>query len=341
MSRHRPIRGIVWTIGLCLLVGQAAGQSLDQRIAHLRQTHAPHAQAETTTVNVNSSRAAMNRTINDVALNEVPAGQALRWVAEVAGFNLILNEQALQQAGIDPDYPITIHLQRIGAGQLLRLITTQMSQDVPLILEVNPDYVRLLTREQANRHPIVRIYSIADLLIDIPNFDDAPDVSLDQIVSDSGSGSSDIWEDDSDAEDVVQLSREEKAMRIAELIRQTIHPEIWEVNGGLAGRITYFQGNLIIRAPGYVHGQIKLPGRGAAPVRPDRASLPSYRYQPHHGSGATVSRDMRYVTLTTRTSAATLEGFRQYSVQQMQQARRFNPPAGAGVSGIDYTQVGR
>lgn len=338
MMRHRLITVAVSTLAWCLLTGPVAGQSLDQRIAHLRQSQARQAAAAARVAS--SSRAALNRTINDVALNEVPAGQALRWVAEVAGFNLILNEQALEQAGVDPDYPITIHLQRIGAGKLLRLITTQMSQDVPLILEVNPDYVRLLTREQANRNPIVRIYNIADLLIDIPNFDDAPDVSLEQIASDNDSGSSDIWEDDSDSQDVVQLSREEKAMRIAELIRQTIHPDVWEANGGLAGRITYFQGNLIIRAPGYVHGQIKLPGRGVAPVAPRGVSAPAYRYEPHHGAGATVSRDMRYVTLTTRTSAATLQELRRYSVQQMS-ARRFNAPAGAGVSGIDYTQVGR
>lgn len=351
------ILGLVWVCA----GSTASAQTLDQRIAHMQQRRqqAAAAQARAEALARNRTTSALNTTISNVDFSDVPAKQAVKWVAEVAGFNLIVNWTTLEASGIDPEQPVDIQMSRITANKLLQLILVQISGDIPLVMQTDPDFVRIMTKEQANQTSIIRVYSIGDMLMDIPDFTDAPQFDLNQIASDTDSGSSSDIFSDTDNDDEIRLTRAERAERIADLIRQSLEPDIWEANGGTAGRITFFQNNLIVRAPAYVHGRIGIPGVAARPAAP-RALPPGIGFDPQIGvvnSGAkidgtgTVSRDRRYVTFSGTVSNAQVEAIRtfgtQYITPQGYTAPGLTPgqyyplDPGAGVSGIDRSQLGR
>ena len=73
---------------------------------------------------------------------------------------------------------------------------------------------------------------------------------------------------------------------IADTIREIIEPDIWAAHGGTAGAISYYQGNLIIRAPNYVHRQIGVDQALRSINRPRLRATPS---RPQVGSGGTGS----------------------------------------------------
>jgi hypothetical protein len=54
-------------------------------------------------------------------------------------------------------------------------------------------------------------------------------------------------------------TKNESGQSIAEMIRNTIEPDIWQENGGLYASARYYDGRLIVNAPLYVHRQIGIP----------------------------------------------------------------------------------
>ena len=61
------------------------------------------------------------------------------------------------------------------------------------------------------------------------------------------------------------LDETEQAYTLVDLIRMVIEPDGWRANGGDWASIQFYQGALIVRAPDFIHRQI----------RPDRALLTS------------------------------------------------------------------
>ena len=108
-----------------------------------------------------------------------------------------------------------------------------------------------------------RVYPIEDLIMVIPDFDDAPDFSLQSQSSGSqgGSGSGSersgggsggngsLFKDPSQSPNKEPVkSKTERATDLMDLIRNIVQPDVWVENGGKAA-IRYWNGNLIVTAP--------------------------------------------------------------------------------------------
>lgn len=121
-------------------------------------------------------------------------------------------------------------------------------------LEVGPK-VRL------NRYKERRFYDINDLLFEIPDFAQVPELDLDQVLQQSqsggggGGGGGSIF-DQEDDEDIAFEDDEESAERVMDIIRQFVENEQWQENGGDGGQMRYYNGTIIIQAPDYIHRQI-------------------------------------------------------------------------------------
>ncbi len=208
----------------------------------------------------NQSLAALNTIIGEVDFQGVGAQQAFEWLSAAAGFNLVISWNRLEAEGYDRNTPVTLQLRTVPAITVLRLLASEVFTSRDVIIEVDPAYVRVLTRRQATDEPVVKVYDIADLLHEAPDFDTAPQLDLNQIVSDSQSdaGGGGVFGNDP-LDEEPRLSRSERAEQIAQVIRSNIEPDLWFQNGGNAARITYYNGQLIIRAPEHVHRKIGMP----------------------------------------------------------------------------------
>lgn len=211
----------------------------------------------------------MRETMTSVNLDEIPAKLALEIWSNQTNVPLVINWRSLEAQGIDPTAPVTLTLGKVPAEQVLNLIVQQIHPDPigddVLLLEVEQWFVRVMTREDALKRSKTKLYFIGDLLMDIPHFDDAPQFDLNEALSNTNSGGSNrssggqernlFQENDSNDREPV-LTKQEKAERIADMVRSTIEPDIWRANGGEYGSVRYYRGMLVVKAPQFVHDQI-------------------------------------------------------------------------------------
>lgn len=226
-----------------------------------------------------------------ISLNNVPARNALELWSRMTGVALQINWDDLAAYGLNPDQPVQLELRDVPAGQVLRLIMDSIRPEhVRLIYEITPWYVEILSKDAADRRVVRRVYDVADLLLEPPDYySTAPTVDLGAGLQGREGGGNPFRSETSRSEQL--RTDQERGEELAWMIRQTIEPEIWKENGGRYASITYFRGKLIVVAPRYVHEQIgraswaedqdawtaPLPDRGseAFPSAPRSAPQPS------------------------------------------------------------------
>jgi len=216
---------------------------------------------------------ALDRMLGDVEFDRTPARDALEWLSRTAGFNLVISWRQLEAEGIDPEQPITLRLGSGRAETVLRFIANEIAGPQGMVMHIDRHYVRLMTREEATAKPVVRVYDIRSMLVDIPDFDDAPEFSLDSVLSDNEGGGDDIFGGLDGGGADAEPSGADRAQQIMDVIRSNVEPDLWEARGGIGARMTFYNGMLIVRAPEYVQQQIgpATPSRGPAGLgaRPD------------------------------------------------------------------------
>ena len=135
-------------------------------------------------------QAQLGRTVEgEVKLEGVPLGQALAEFARRTGIDLSTDWQALESAGIDPKTPVSAHLRNQSAGRVLERILESAGDDsVRLGYAVADGVMTVTTRDNADRNVVTRVYDIRDLIVDVPNFTDAPAYNLDRGGGGGGGG---------------------------------------------------------------------------------------------------------------------------------------------------------
>lgn len=175
-----------------------------------------------------------------------------------AGVDIFVNWPSLETAGIEQDTPITINLQSAPASEVLRLTLQQATATAgnitPIGFTVDEGVVRISTQDDLRSETSIRQYDIRDLLVRVPNFEEAPQFDLDSALPDTeagtgggggGGGGEGLFGDDTDEEDDDQPGRAELIQQITDLIRDTVgRPEDWDLGQSSVSEIS---GNLIIR----------------------------------------------------------------------------------------------
>jgi hypothetical protein len=338
-------------LGLVLVAvvsGVAGAQDVSQRIAEIQRQKAVAEEVAAQRAGV-SSRVALRSGIEHVALDNVGLQSAIEWLHHVTGLNIIVHWKSLEEVGITPQTPVSIGGANMTAETALGQILKQISPEQPLVWELNPYYIEIMTKAMANTRPVVRVYPVGDLMHTVPNFTDAPSFDLSAVTQSGGGkggGSGALFKTDSATGEQAK-SKQEQMEELAKLIRDTVEPEIWKENGGTVGSISFYRESLVIRAPMYVHRQIGLSqSQGVSAVNGGATAGGLVggaggvaAGKPQVGvvnSGTTVDvtgvvgGDPRYVTIGGGVSAATLRRIRQVPVQSA---------AGAGNSAVNAVDV--
>lgn len=152
-------------------------------------------------------------------------------------------------------------------------------------------------KSRLNKYRRVQIYDINDLLMEIPEYAEVPQLDLQSVLQSSQGGSGggrSPFTDTQDRGDQRRRDREDKAQEVIDILVQTVEPEQWVDGGGTGGTVRFWQGTLIVNAPDYMHRQIN-----------------GYPYWPSRLTQATMVQDRRYVQLTPDTGISTVDGFAQ------------------------------
>ncbi|QQE10394.1 hypothetical protein JD969_12885 [Planctomycetota bacterium] len=192
---------------------------------------------------------------------------ALNFIRKTTGVNLFVNWPALENAGIDRDTLVDLQLSNIPAEQALKLVLQQVSAEVefdPLGYSINNGILTVSTERDLQKETDIRTYDIRDLLVQVPNFSNAPSFDLNDALSNtssggSGGGSSNslFGDDSSDDENANALDRDATIEMITQLIIDTVGSfEEWDINGGDVSSLKELNGQLIVKSTPRNHKQI-------------------------------------------------------------------------------------
>ncbi len=164
--------------------------------------------------------------------------------------------------GMDPDLEITIKIQEGTVLDLIERVLDKSADDAgdpesfTWQLTSNGAF-QMGPKDRLNRSKTTVIYDIHDLIIEIPDYDDAPNFNLQSVLQASrgggGGGQSPFTGQSADRD---YTDKADLGGNIIVLITTLVEPDEWVTNGGDGASVSYFQENLIVRAPDYIHRQL-------------------------------------------------------------------------------------
>ncbi|MEO0477674.1 MAG: hypothetical protein AAF085_17150, partial [Planctomycetota bacterium] len=142
----------------------------------------------------NRAAQASLRKIVTLSNDNLSLDQVIAFIRDTTGANIAVNWPALELVGIDQDSLVTISLSRVPAEQLLRLVLDQVSADAfdddKAGFTVSEGIVKISTLRDLKSETETRVYDIRDLLVQVPNFTNAPGFDLNDALSNTSSGGS-------------------------------------------------------------------------------------------------------------------------------------------------------
>ncbi|MFI4915544.1 MAG: hypothetical protein ACIAS6_03420 [Phycisphaerales bacterium JB060] len=198
-----------------------------------------------------SSRVQMN-------LQDNPLESALAYIAQQAEVDMDVEWETLERLGIDRQTPVTLRLaSTVNATTALDRLLAKASPDDFNAADwaVIDGLLTISSAENLLDKTAVGIYDINDLLHEIPDYPDVPEIDLQQALQSSqgGGGRQSPFQDQGDNE-IEETPLEDRINEIIEIVENNID----EDRGFLEGRwtITPYRGLLIIRATPKAHRQI-------------------------------------------------------------------------------------
>jgi hypothetical protein len=207
------------------------------------------------------ARNALNRVMPDVKFDGVALRDCFDFIQDITGANVHVNWRALEEAGITKDTPVTVRLRSVSLRKVIGLLVSEAGNQ-QLAFYVDQGVIEITTKQIADRQMIIKVYNVQDLIMDIPDAVPNVDFSLegnggersDNSIGGTAQRPSAIGTGGSEQ----PKSKAERGQALAQLIMETIQPEVWKQNGGTAS-IRFFNGNLIVAAPRSVHEAIGGP----------------------------------------------------------------------------------
>jgi len=226
--------------------------------------------------------------------------------------------------GLDKDQLISLEVHNVPVLTLLELVlnkaTGEFAEPDSNTWQLTPwGSVEVGPKERLNRRKRTEVYDINDLLFEIPEYPDVPEIDLESVLQQSSSGGgggnaqSPFDDEDNNTNEDDQRTRQERADDIINLITLLVEPDQWVEGGGEGGTIRYYQGQLIVRAPDYMHRQLN-----------------GYPFWPSRLTSVTRRGGKRYVSLNMETGTSKIDGFGQQPVTAVVggELRSSNPGGG-------------
>jgi hypothetical protein len=202
-----------------------------------------------------SPHSALSRRLPEIKFNQITLADAVDFLRDVSGANIHVNWRALEAMGIDRQTPVSMQLSDVPMRRVLRSLLDECGGPNQLTYYVDDDVIEITSRELADSQLVTRVDPVEDLVMVVPNFNDAPVFDLsNQTNQASGAGGgggqsqSLFGSQGSQGQEPQQTTKLQRGEALVDLIKSTIQPEVWRDNGGTAS-IRYFTGHLIVTAP--------------------------------------------------------------------------------------------
>lgn len=265
-----------------------------------------------------------------IDLNETRLEDVMKYIAETTQAPLESLWKSDKEEGIEKDALITMSVKDMPAlmflEKVLQKVAAESGNDCSWQL-TDLGVLQVGTKERLNKFKRIEIYDINDLLFEMPVYDNAPEIDLQQVLQNSGGGGrgrggggggQSPFRDNQQRNREQQKTKEDRANDIVRLITTFVEQPQWSDNGGEGGTIRYYQGHIIVEAPDYMQ-------RGVA----------GYPWWPQTRAGVVGSK--RYVSLNMDTSISKLAGLVPFPVTGTAGGGGGAGPGGGGGGGGSVT----
>ena len=199
-------------------------------------------------------RKALSAKIEGVKFDEASLLDVIDTLRDMSGANLHVNWRAMEAINVTRETPITLELRNAPLRQVLRLVLEQASAEGLLTFYADEGVVEITTRELADQKLITKVYPVRDLVLHVPDFNEAPEFNLSQTNAGGrggGGGGQSLIGQSGGRETAAAIERERGEQLVA-TIMEIVQPDVWRENGGTAS-IRFFNGHLVVTAPRSVH----------------------------------------------------------------------------------------
>ncbi len=178
-----------------------------------------------------------------------PLSDVIAFLETVTGQNFDVNWTSLELLSIDEQTPVQLRLNNVPINTVLDRIVEKISDPLsPAGWAVQDGIVQIASDEALRRNTSLVIYDIRDLLIEIPDYQDAPDIDLQNVLQNTGGGGGGQSPfDGAQNDDNEERDRQDRIDQIIDIIQNNVDFEGWQDNGGDTGFIQELSGSLIIR----------------------------------------------------------------------------------------------
>ena len=218
------------------------------------------------------------RVLPTVQFDAIGFSDVVDFLRDISGANIFVNWKVLEAAGIDRNTPVTANVHNVKFSKALDLILESVGGgQTKLGYTVDEGVFTISTQEDLGKNVVIRVYDIRDLLVSMPDFTDAPQLSLSQNQSQGGGGGGTALGQGGGGGGIQQSStlfgqgqgqnnqnrdsgptRQELVDSIQKLIEDNVATETWKDNGGSVGSLRVFDpsGQLIVTQTPENHRQL-------------------------------------------------------------------------------------
>ncbi len=201
------------------------------------------------------------RVLAELNSRKIPASFAantledvLNFIGTVTNLNMDVDWQALGDIGIQRDAEVTLNLRPVDVKVVLDRVLEKVSPDrfSRASWAVEDGVLVISSQENLRRKTFIKIYDVRDLIFQVPDFPNVPELDLDTVLQQSsqrggGGGGGGIFQDPEDVSvDQILQDEQDSLDQLVEIVQTNVDFDGWETNGGDTGFIQELNGNLII-----------------------------------------------------------------------------------------------
>jgi type II secretory pathway component GspD/PulD (secretin)/tetratricopeptide (TPR) repeat protein len=205
-------------------------------------------------------QAQLDRALPELTFDGVGFSDVIDFLRDVSGANIFVNWKSLEGAGVDRNAPVSAKLRNVKFSKALNIILDSVGGGTAKLgYTVDEGVIEIATADELGKNTLTRVYDIRDLIINVPDFTDAPNFNLETTSQANQAGSSGGSSSGSQSQSLFSggatggqsgqgtgQTRQELVDAIIKLVTETVAPDSWRDSGGSVGAIRELQGQLIV-----------------------------------------------------------------------------------------------